>query len=195
MTNKEKIKREALFLFAEKGFDKASVRDIAKRVGIRESAIYNHYKSKNEIFHSLVSDAKNRLIAARFVDEKLLDQLNEPEIFFENLTKRIIDAWSETEDKAYTKLLIQAKFNSSIECDFKLEDLFSNLKKLLEIIFEQLKNYGFVKNLPTEFLVNEYLSPLIVLKLSFLINNFFDRNLVLNRAMTFTKLFWNQIKK
>ncbi len=193
MTNKEKIKREALYLFAENGFDKSSVRDIAKKVGVRESAIYNHFKSKKEIFEALVTEAKERLLTAKYVDNELLEKLPEPEIFLRELTYNIIEIWSDAEDKAYTKLLIQARFNSSIKFDFRLEELFASLRKLLEIIFKELENYGYVEDFPTRFLVDEFLSPLIVLKFRFLINDFFDKEQVLTYANDYVTTFWKQI--
>ena len=194
MKNKDKIKREALYLFAENGFDKTGIRDIAQKVGIRESAIYNHYKSKTEIFNALLDDAKNRLTATRYIDDEMLEKLANPQEFLEILTERIIRAWSDAEDKAYTKLLIQSKFNSSVKSDFKFDELFSSLRKLLEIIFAQLKTYGFVKDLPVKFLVESYISPLIVIKLKFLINDFFDYEHVLTEAKENTKFFWEQIR-
>ena len=47
---KAKILKVATTLFSELGYRGASVRKIASAVGIRESAIYNHYKNKEEIF-------------------------------------------------------------------------------------------------------------------------------------------------
>ena len=48
----DKIKLVALDLFSRYGFAGSSVRHIAKEVGIRESAIYNHFSSKDAIlFH------------------------------------------------------------------------------------------------------------------------------------------------
>ncbi|BAF70090.1 TetR/AcrR family transcriptional regulator [Nitratiruptor sp. SB155-2] len=50
---KQKILDAALDLIAEHGYSKASVRMIAKAVGIRESAIYNHFANKDEIFSAI----------------------------------------------------------------------------------------------------------------------------------------------
>ena len=47
---KAKILKVSTTLFSELGYKGASVRKIAAAVGIRESAIYNHYKNKEEIF-------------------------------------------------------------------------------------------------------------------------------------------------
>ena len=53
MDTKNLILTTALDLFSEKGFDGVSVRDIAKQVGVRESALYKHFKSKQEILDKI----------------------------------------------------------------------------------------------------------------------------------------------
>lgn len=54
MTTKEKITEAALTLFAEKGYKGTSVKNIADAVGIKDASLYNHFKSKQEIFNSIV---------------------------------------------------------------------------------------------------------------------------------------------
>lgn len=54
MTTKEKITKEALDLFSKKGFKGTSVKNIADAVGIKDASLYNHFKSKQEIFDSIV---------------------------------------------------------------------------------------------------------------------------------------------
>jgi AcrR family transcriptional regulator len=44
----------ALRLFAEKGYDSVTMREIAGMTGIKAPSIYKHYKSKQEIFTSIV---------------------------------------------------------------------------------------------------------------------------------------------
>jgi len=45
-----------LALFAQKGFDGVSVREIAKEIGVRESALYKHYKNKEDILDKIVEE-------------------------------------------------------------------------------------------------------------------------------------------
>ncbi len=45
----------ALDLFAEKGFFGTSLRDVAAAVGVRESALYNYFASKDALFDALLS--------------------------------------------------------------------------------------------------------------------------------------------
>lgn len=46
----EKVKRAALEVFWEKGYDGASIRDIAKRAGCSVGLAYNYYETKDEMF-------------------------------------------------------------------------------------------------------------------------------------------------
>lgn len=43
-------------LFARNGYDGVSVREIAKKTGIRESSLYNHFKSKADILETLFDE-------------------------------------------------------------------------------------------------------------------------------------------
>jgi AcrR family transcriptional regulator len=53
---REHIRSVALELFAEQGYDKASLREIAERLGLTKAALYYHFKTKEEILASLVRD-------------------------------------------------------------------------------------------------------------------------------------------
>jgi AcrR family transcriptional regulator len=53
---REHIRRLALELFAERGYDATSLREIAERLGITKAAVYYHFKTKEEILTSLVND-------------------------------------------------------------------------------------------------------------------------------------------
>ena len=44
----------ALDLFAQKGFFGTSLRDVATAVGVRESALYNYFPSKDALFEALI---------------------------------------------------------------------------------------------------------------------------------------------
>ncbi len=46
----------ALELFAEQGYEKTSLREIAERLGLTKAALYYHFKSKEDIVHSFTDD-------------------------------------------------------------------------------------------------------------------------------------------
>jgi AcrR family transcriptional regulator len=51
-----RIQQVALELFAEQGYEKTSLREIAERLDVTKAALYYHFKSKEDIVRSLVED-------------------------------------------------------------------------------------------------------------------------------------------
>jgi AcrR family transcriptional regulator len=50
---RERIQAAALDLFAEQGYEKTSLREIAERLGVTKAALYYHFNSKEDIVVSL----------------------------------------------------------------------------------------------------------------------------------------------
>ena len=74
-------------LFARRGYDGVSVREIAKGAGIRESSVYNHFFSKADILNALY-DEFIRLVPQTRPSEAELDQMLEimqPEEILKNI--------------------------------------------------------------------------------------------------------------
>lgn len=57
---KDNIIYQALTLFADRGYEGVSMRDIAGSVGIKASSLYNHFKSKEDIFKSIIDEMSKR---------------------------------------------------------------------------------------------------------------------------------------
>jgi len=51
-----RVQQVALELFAERGYEKTSLREIAERLGVTKAALYYHFKSKEDIVHSFTDD-------------------------------------------------------------------------------------------------------------------------------------------
>ncbi|MFP4214082.1 MAG: TetR/AcrR family transcriptional regulator [Desulfohalobiaceae bacterium] len=53
----QEVLNEAHELFYEKGYEKASMREIAERVGISKAAMYHHFANKEEILYTICLQA------------------------------------------------------------------------------------------------------------------------------------------
>ncbi|MEU7054928.1 helix-turn-helix domain-containing protein [Streptomyces sp. NPDC046197] len=53
---RQRIQDVALELFAEQGYEKTSLREIAERLDVTKAALYYHFKTKEEILVSLFAD-------------------------------------------------------------------------------------------------------------------------------------------
>ncbi|WP_326588262.1 TetR/AcrR family transcriptional regulator [Streptomyces sp. NBC_01294] len=53
---RQRIQDVALELFAEQGYEKTSLREIAERLGVTKAALYYHFKTKEDIIISIFED-------------------------------------------------------------------------------------------------------------------------------------------
>lgn len=71
---KKEILEAAVIVFKEKGYDKTSISDIAKSIGISQGLCYRYFKSKEEIFDSAVDSY------AQFIADKIIRILEDQSI-------------------------------------------------------------------------------------------------------------------
>jgi len=57
---RQRILDEALALFSVNGFEGVSVKEIASAVGIKDSSLYKHFGSKQEIFDTLLEETNRK---------------------------------------------------------------------------------------------------------------------------------------
>lgn len=62
---KERILFVAIHLFANKGYDGVSIKEIAAAAGIKQASIYNHYTSKVDILDQVYTFYKERIYLAK----------------------------------------------------------------------------------------------------------------------------------
>jgi len=62
-STKQRILKEAEKLFAVKGFEGTGIEEIARKVGIRKSVIYYHFKNKEQILRTMLDDFVARGVA------------------------------------------------------------------------------------------------------------------------------------
>lgn len=60
---RKKIFDTSIDLFAKKGYDRTTIRDIAHTVGISESAVYRHYESKDAILEAIFDHVMYQVFA------------------------------------------------------------------------------------------------------------------------------------
>jgi AcrR family transcriptional regulator len=70
-----KIQAVALELFAEQGYEKTSLREIAERLGVTKAALYYHFRTKEDIVASLFDDVVAQIDEViAWAGEQVVDQ-------------------------------------------------------------------------------------------------------------------------
>ncbi|WP_345986834.1 TetR/AcrR family transcriptional regulator [Sulfurimonas sp. HSL1-2] len=162
---KKLIEEAAMDLFAEHGYKGASVRKIAAKVGIRESALYNHFENKEAIFLAVAG----RVFASPFAHQKTDDFVQENAKKGRSFLHKFMTEFKlMTFDKKYEKLfrfmLIELMQNDVLRSGFRQEFHEANIKVLSSGFFIMMQE-GLIRSNDPMTLANAFLGQLFYLRL------------------------------
>lgn len=100
---KQHILDAALNVFAVKGFDDASMREIATQAGLTTGAIYHHYKNKDDLFYDAVKEAAYFVHKLSERDENL--QLKSNREMLEEISRKVQERMSKEVEQRLMILL------------------------------------------------------------------------------------------
>jgi AcrR family transcriptional regulator len=91
MDKKEQITREAMELFAKKGFEGTSIRDIASNAGVNIAMINYYFGSKEKLFESLLENkaAYTRDVLSAIAKDPALTEIEKIEKIIEGYVTRL----------------------------------------------------------------------------------------------------------
>ncbi len=156
LSTKEKIKKAALSSFAKKGYEGATMQEIAEAVGINKASIYNHYKGKEDLFLAVYQDVAQRYekllkrmikdSEAMGIHDRLLYMFKEYILFYYK-DLHISLFWTQT------LLLTPPEIRNKLYADIlKREEPFE--KKMLEILVEGMQKGIIRRDIPSKMLVS-----------------------------------------
>lgn len=193
---KQQILLAALDLFSQNGYAGTSIRQIARAVGVRESAIYNHYKSKEEIFNAILSEFKSRTIGEKVLSDDLLDDMANPEKFLKNFAVRLINHWNNPEEKKFIRLLLMEQFTKIGSHELSVKDYLIELRSLCKMIFGEMAKAEIIKKFEPDFLAEEFIALLFFIRTEYMSSDDLSNiDLVQDKVNRHVEFFWNAVKK
>jgi AcrR family transcriptional regulator len=104
-STRERILAAALELFAQHGFGGASMRELARRVGIRESSLYNHFPGKAAILEAIMREHGPASSASRLEEPRYRALAREPAAFCRQYALDLVDQWSDASEHQFQKVI------------------------------------------------------------------------------------------
>lgn len=193
---KEKIKETALELFSREGYKGASIRQIAKAVGIRESAFYNHFKTKQELISSIFDEISNNAGGTNLLTDDLLDEIVNPRKFMFSFSEKLFRHWDTPGERRLYRLLLVEEFREYEIDKPGIKNILDESRKIWEMIFTQMIKHGLISKQEPSILANEFIAPLFFIRLEFLAD---ERKHDIQKAMAAMRdhvnFFWSAINK
>ena len=104
-STRARILAEALRLFAESGYGGASMRELARRVGVRESSLYNHFAGKAAILEAIVSEYGPASSASRLEEPRYRHLSGQPAAFCRQFALDLVAQWSDPREHQFQKVI------------------------------------------------------------------------------------------
>ena len=194
ISTKEKILLSSKKLFSENGYKATSVRKIASNVGIRESALYNHFKNKEEIFLTVAKDIFSSPFS--FTHDEIKDAALKGKVFLNKYaTQYKLLTFDKNNESMFRILLIELLQNKELREQFISEFHDKNIKTLSEGFFIMMQN-NLIRSSDPMMLSYEFLSTLFYIRLQITLMRY-DAISTTSLSTQFEKhveFFWESIR-
>jgi AcrR family transcriptional regulator len=153
----------ALDLFAERGFHGTSIRDIARVVGVRESAIYHHFESKEGLFDAVLfapgEDDRPLLGPPRL--PRFEGEASELPAFFEAQLWAVSERFVSVSERKRFKIMLSDGLRLAAQGKV---DYFARILALRQPLIDQMEDLrarGLLRGDSAEMLAIEFAAPML----------------------------------
>jgi AcrR family transcriptional regulator len=157
----------ALELFSEGGFAGTSMRQIARAVGVRESALYHHFPSKVAIFDELlreVGPGRSELLDTLDLDALLADG---PEPLLRFIAHLLFEGWATPREQKFMRLMM-AEGPRLKEAGIVQAAIASAQGRVGRLLAE-LARRGAIRPGDPELYAIEFMAPMLIMRVMFLV--------------------------
>ncbi|MEO2077365.1 MAG: TetR/AcrR family transcriptional regulator [Bacillus sp. (in: firmicutes)] len=170
-STKYKILVASIELFSHKGFSAVSVRELTKVVGIKESALYNHFKSKDEILEWIYALFREHHSKTR-PNLLTLEAISKSVTINQFLTQGIIHFKQAVEEPLHEKMwriLNIEQFRDQRAREIIMNDVYNGTIEFLEMAFQNFIKEGKLSQQNARILAIEYQYPLFTMMTEYLL--------------------------
>ncbi len=149
----------ALVLFADKGYFGTSLRDVARAVGVRESALYNYFPGKEALFEALLAaesaekaERLSALLDAPFTDARSV---------LEGLATFVLDRFVQPRQQQLFCILMSDGMRLARDGRINLLERMGGSRPMIEQLMRRLIAAGHLREADPELLVMQFIGPLL----------------------------------
>jgi AcrR family transcriptional regulator len=158
----------ALDLFAHHGYFGTSMRQIARAVGVRESALYHHFPSKDAILQDLLGElgpAKAQQLAA--VDVPLLVKQLSAEGLLGLLVDRILEEWANPREQKFFRIMLSEGPRLGSAGLFDHRAFIEQARAQVTRLFSELIRVKAIRKVDPAAATVAFMGPLVVLRMMY----------------------------
>lgn len=151
----------ALALFAERGYFGVGLRDIARRAGVREGALYHYFAGKEALLAALLQDLDGAADPVRAAVEAPVTDLR---AFLVGLGTDLLDAFAAPRERQIFRVLLQDGMRLAAEGRYNPAERLGSRVALGEALMARLIEAGHLRPAAVDRLALEFFAPFAVWK-------------------------------
>jgi len=151
----------ALELFADKGYFGTSLRDVATAVGVRESALYNYFKSKEALFDALIlahEHSKTERMASLADEGPIVDG----RALLERLAIGSLEGFLDPREQMLFRLLMSDGIRLAKTGRFNLHERLGSGPERMQALMRRLVSEGWLRKADPTVLWMTFVGPLML---------------------------------
>lgn len=156
----------ALDLFAVGGYFGTSMRQIARAVGVRESALYHHFPSKEAILQDLLGElgpAKAQQLAA--VDVPMMVKQLGAEGMLRLLIDRILEEWANPREQKFFRIMLSEGPRLSTAGLFNVRAFVDQARAQVTRLFSELVRVKAIRKVDPAQASFAFMGPMLALRM------------------------------
>ena len=160
----------ALDLFAENGFFGTSMREIARKVGVRESALYHHFRSKEAILEGLLEQlGPGQARAIADVDIPAMIEAVGGRGFLEQIVGYMTTVWATPREQKLLRIILAEGPRLNEREVLHLPRFIREARSRLAKVFEVMMQKKLIKKADPLQLTLEFIGPMMMLRMMYLV--------------------------
>ncbi|AXN38469.1 TetR/AcrR family transcriptional regulator [Peribacillus butanolivorans] len=189
----DEIKKAALKYFTIHGYEGTSLSQIAEDVGIKKQSIYSHFKGKDDLFLSVLKDAKEMELSF-YVEYFNIMKKSDPEKMLYGFLEEMIKMFQEVESlKFWLRMGFFPPTHLYNEIQKETDDLQVQQEALMENIFGTWISVGVLNSVDARTLTLAYSGVIVAIMVELVYADNPDR--VAEKLAASWTIFWRGISK
>jgi AcrR family transcriptional regulator len=165
VSKREEILTAAIDLFAREGYTAVSIRDITAAAGIKESSLYNHFSSKEQLLTFILESLRREFQAVFPSPESMATLLprTEPGQFLRNGFERCKAHMNSPRVSQLWRIISMEQYRNPLAREILLKDMVEHTLQFLEAAFAHYVAAGQIRPLAPSILAAEYQYPVFAM--------------------------------
>ena len=160
----------ALDLFAQQGFHGTSMRQIGRAVGVRESALYHHFASKDAILEALTKELGpgkfDELTAADI--GALLEAAGAKQVL-ENLAHALFEQWSDPAEQKFMRIIMAEGLRGGPSGRIHPIAVLGHALGRVSGLFTEMMRRKQIRKADPEIVARAFMGPMMMMRMMYLV--------------------------